>query len=73
MRITVRVQPNSSQEKVELHSNGTYKVWVHATPTDGQANNAVITLLAKYLGKPKSALQLVVGQRSRDKHIDVKN
>jgi uncharacterized protein YggU (UPF0235/DUF167 family) len=45
------------------------KVWVTASPTDGQANLAVCELLAKKLGLPKSAVSIVRGESARDKQV----
>jgi uncharacterized protein YggU (UPF0235/DUF167 family) len=45
------------------------KVWVTASPTDGQANLAVCELLAKRLDVPKSAVSIVRGESSRDKQV----
>ncbi len=47
------------------------KVWVNASPTDGQANEAVIALLAKRLAIAKSRLTLVSGHTGRDKTVSV--
>jgi len=47
------------------------KVRVAAAAADGQANAAVIALLAKALGRPKSALSLLSGQTARLKRISV--
>ena len=47
------------------------KVYVTAVPEDNQANIAVIELLAQYLHKPKSKIQIVTGQTMREKRIQV--
>jgi uncharacterized protein YggU (UPF0235/DUF167 family) len=44
-------------------------VRVTAAPEDGKANAAVIALLAKALGVPRSALAIVRGATARDKII----
>jgi uncharacterized protein YggU (UPF0235/DUF167 family) len=43
------------------------KVHTTAAPTDGQANEAVIKLLARHLGIPKSQIKLLRGVAGRDK------
>ncbi len=45
------------------------KVAVTAPPEDGQANDAVIALLAKAWGLPKSAFTVVAGATDRRKII----
>ena len=50
----------------------TYKVSVKAAPVDGKANEAVIKLLADYFTVPKSAVNLVFGQSSKQKIFEIK-
>lgn len=40
-----------------------------AAPTDGEANAAVIKLLAKVLGVPKRSVEIVSGETSRYKRV----
>jgi hypothetical protein len=47
------------------------EVRVSEAPTDGSANSAVIKLLAKALGVPRSDVDIVSGQASRHKRIAV--
>lgn len=47
------------------------RVRVKAVPDKGKANAAVIGLLAKALGVPKSALTLIAGDTARLKTIDI--
>jgi uncharacterized protein (TIGR00251 family) len=68
--IPVRVTPRSSRNKVEV-VDGQVRIWVTASPTDGQANEAVIQILAKSLGIPPSRITLVRGHTGRDKTLRV--
>lgn len=47
------------------------KARVAAPPVEGQANAAVIRLLAKSLGLPKSAVTLVSGEVARIKRLRI--
>jgi uncharacterized protein len=47
------------------------KIRVRAVPDKGAANAAVLKLLAKSLGMPKSALELVSGHTARVKTVRV--
>lgn len=67
----IRVTPRSSKNKVELVEGGTLKIWVTAAPTDGQANDAVIEVLAKQLRIAKSHIDIVRGHTSRDKRVRI--
>jgi hypothetical protein len=56
---------------VEVASDGSVKVYVTAPPESGRANDAVIALLSKRLGVPKSAIAIIRGQKSRDKVLRI--
>jgi uncharacterized protein (TIGR00251 family) len=64
--ISVRVTPRASRNLVGVEE-GAIRVRVTAVPEDGKANAAVIKLLAKALGVPKSRLALIRGETARDK------
>ncbi len=64
--ITVRVTPKASRNRV-VQQDGALRVCVTVVPEAGKANAAVIKLLAKALGVPKSQLVLIRGQSARDK------
>ena len=69
--IKVRVQPKSCRNQVDSFRDGTLRVRVTAAPTEGQANAAVIAILAKTLGVSKSRLEIIRGYSSRDKVVSV--
>jgi uncharacterized protein YggU (UPF0235/DUF167 family) len=76
VRLAVRVTPRGGREAIEgwmadAEGRPVLKVRVAAAPTDGGANTAVIALLAKALGRPKSSLAIVSGQTARVKLIDL--
>ena len=64
--IAVRVTPKASRNRVVAEEGG-LRVYVTVVPEDGKANKAVIRLLAKALGVPKSSLVLIRGATARDK------
>lgn len=68
--LLVCVTPNARANKVEMEAEA-IKVSVTVTPSDGKANAAVIKLLSKALGVPKSRLTLVRGHTSRHKVVRV--
>ena len=78
MRLTVRLTPRGGRDAVEGWTRDdagrlVLKVRVAAAAADGQANAAVIALLAKALKVPKSALALVAGQTARLKRFAVED
>lgn len=66
--VAVRVHPKARRNHVEWGENG-LKIWVTAPPDSGQANTAVMDLLAKRLRCPKSSVEIVRGHTSRDKVV----
>ena len=71
IRLTVRVKPRASRTRI-LQANGfELVVALAAPPVDGAANAELIDLLASTLGRPKSALRLVLGQTSKQKVVEV--
>ena len=67
----VLVQPRASRAKVGPLHDGRLKVAVTSPPVDGEANAAVIELIAKTLGIAKGAVEVVAGATSRRKTIKV--
>lgn len=64
--ITVRVTPKASRDRI-LVEDDAIRVYVTTVPEDGKANKAVVKLLSKALGVPKTRLDLIRGATSRDK------
>jgi uncharacterized protein (TIGR00251 family) len=48
------------------------KVFVNAPPADGEANKAVVEVLAKHFGVGKSAVEIVKGLSGRNKVVAVR-
>ena len=76
MRLTVRVTPRGGRDAVEGWAQDeagrpVLKLRVAAAAADGAANAAVIALLAKALGRPRSALTLLRGDTARVKQIAI--
>ncbi|MCE2766159.1 MAG: DUF167 domain-containing protein [Fimbriimonadaceae bacterium] len=70
MRLLVRIQPRSSQQKLLPEGKG-LKAWVNAPPVDGEANAALVLLISKSLGVTKSSVRIVRGETSRVKEVEV--
>jgi len=64
-------QPESSKEAVEQFADGSYKIFVHSPPIDGNANAAVAEVLAKHLKVAKSSVKIVSGEKSRNKVVEI--
>ena len=75
-RLPVRLTPGASVDRIDgwdVDADGRpfLKVRVRARPVEGEANEALIRLLAKTLGMPRSAVSLARGGQSRLKRIEV--
>lgn len=70
-RFEIRVRPGASRNNITRDDTGVLKVSVTTVPENGKANAAVIKLLSKALGHPKSRLKIVRGQTSPDKLIEL--
>ena len=70
-RIELRVKPRASRSTVLGVREGLLDVAVAAPPVDGEANAAIIELLAKVLHVARRDLSLVLGQASRTKVVEV--
>jgi hypothetical protein len=62
----VRVTPRAARDRIVV-DEGAIRIYTTTVPEDGKANAAVIKLLSKALGVPKSRLDLIRGQTARDK------
>ena len=69
--IDILVQPRASRAKIGPVHDGRLKVAVTSPPVDGEANAAVIELLAKTLGVTRSAIEVVAGASSRRKTVRI--
>lgn len=72
----VRVTPKAKLERIKpvVSEEGPvfYRVYVTVAAEKGKANKAVISVLAKYFGVPKSSLLIISGALARDKVIRIK-
>ncbi len=69
-RLALRVTPGARSEAVEL-GNGQLLIKVRAKPQDGEANEAVLALLARALGIATSRLRMLRGATGRDKLVQL--
>jgi uncharacterized protein len=67
--LDVKVTPQSRRDEVAGIRNGALVVKTTAAPDKGKANAALIALLAKSMGIPKSALQFFSGETDRNKVV----
>lgn len=72
LRITVKVTPRASRNQVLGFEDGVLRVKVTAPPVEGEANQAVVQLLADFLGVSRRDVEVVKGDTARQKIIEVR-
>jgi uncharacterized protein (TIGR00251 family) len=72
LKFDIYVQPRSSRNQVVGLHGDALKVKIKAPPVDGAANKMCISVLAKTLKLPKSAIEIVSGQAARTKRLLVR-
>jgi uncharacterized protein (TIGR00251 family) len=71
VRFSIRVRPGASRTAVGGSHDGALVVKVTARAVEGQANAAVVRVLADALGVPRRAVSVVSGATSRTKVVEV--
>ena len=69
--IEVHLQPGATNNEIMSLRDGILRVRVTAPPHQGQANRALLALLAQILAVPQNELSLVRGYASRHKVIAI--
>jgi uncharacterized protein (TIGR00251 family) len=74
--LTVRLTPKGGRDAidgVEQSADGrtVLRVRVRAAPSEGEANAALVRLIAKALGVPPRAVELVAGHAARQKRLKI--
>jgi len=68
----VHVKPRASRDAIEGEREGALVVRLTAPPVEGEANEALVRLLAARLHVPKSAVRILSGERGRMKRVAVR-
>ena len=69
--LDIHVIPRASRTMPDGVHDGALKVRLHAPPVDGKANLALMAWLADTLGVPKRDVELLRGQTSKRKQLQV--
>ena len=71
-RLSVRVTPRAARDRIDgFDGDGVLRLRVTAPPAEGEANVAVVKLLARALGLPARDVVLVSGATARRKVFEV--
>ena len=67
--LSVKAAPRSSRSGLGPVAGGAVKVFLHAAPVDGKANDELVETLADAFGIPKRAVEVISGGTSRSKRV----
>ena len=71
MRISVRVKPGTKgASRLEQQEDGSYVAFLHARAHDGEANKALVELVAQEFKVAKTQIAIKSGAKSRGKVIE---
>ncbi|HMG56971.1 MAG TPA: DUF167 domain-containing protein [Kofleriaceae bacterium] len=71
--VDILVQPRASRARIGPVHDGRIKIAVTSPPVDGEANAAVVELLARRLGVARGDIEVVAGASSRRKTLRIAN
>ena len=69
--VDILVQPRASRARIGPMHDGRIKIAVTSPPVDGEANAAVIELLARRLGVARGDIAVIAGASSRRKTLRI--
>ena len=70
--IRLKISPNASKNEIIRSSDGR-KIKITAQPIDGKANKCLVEFISKKYKIPKSSIEIVRGETSKEKTILIKN
>ena len=66
--LKIRISPNASKNQI-IKDGDIIKLKVTAQPIENKANKAVVEYLSKFLKVPKTNIEIVKGDTSKDKTL----
>ena len=72
MKIFVKAKPKARKNKIEKIDDSNFIILVKEAPVKGRANEAIIESLAEYFNVGKSDIEIIRGQKSKEKIIEIK-
>ena len=76
MRLAVRLTPRGGRDRIDGWARDDagrayLKVRVSVPPVDGQANAALVRLIARSLKRPAGAVRIAAGETARIKQVEI--
>lgn len=69
--VKLKISPNASKNEIIKTDDGV-KVKITAQPVEGKANKALIEFLSKHFKIPKSSIEILRGETSKEKTLLIK-
>ena len=66
--VNLRISPNAKKNEI-IKEDGAVKIKITAQPVDGKANKALVEFLSKEFKIPKTSIQIIKGETSKDKSV----
>lgn len=71
MKIIVLAKPNKKKTKITKIDESVFEVWITEPATENKANNAIIKALSKHFKVPKTSVEIIKGERGKQKVIEI--
>ena len=71
IKVKVKISPNASKNEIIKTEDGV-KIKITAQPIDGKANKCLIEYLSKTFKIPKSSIEILKGETSKEKTLLIK-
>ena len=69
--LRVKVKPGARASSLEQQPDGSWLAQVNAPPVDGKANKALVALVARHFGLPRSRVRIKSGAGARLKLLEL--
>lgn len=69
IEFNVQAKPGSKIEKMSVNETGDLVIQIRSRPVEGEANKAIIESISDLLGTPKSNIEIIRGDKSKNKRI----
>ena len=66
--VNFKISPNAKKNEI-IKDEGGVKIKITAQPIDGKANKALVEFLSKHFKIPKTSIEIVKGETSKDKTV----
>ncbi len=71
MTINCRVIANAKEISVIKQKDGSYKIRLNVKPVEGKANKKLVEVLARYFNAAKSRVNIIKGETSKNKIVEI--